>query len=438
MEKTKVAIVGVGTVGTGVARLLLDHGDRTARHAGRTLWLEKAVVRDVSKSRACELPKGVLTDDLNEVLEDSEIKVVAQLIGGLEPARSVMLKLLEAGKDVVTANKALLANHGPELFDRARALGRCIAFEAAVAGGVPIITNVSQCFSANQILSIQGILNGTSNFIVWQMDQQGMSYAEALREAQERGFAEADPTMDVDGTDAAQKLAILAHLAFGARVHWDQIPRVGIDTLDSKDLQFAKELGYRIKLIAHARLVEEGLELCVAPTLIRIGQPLAEVRANYNAITVVGDAVGDIFYHGQGAGQMPTASAVVADMIDVAVGREPITFQTLELWSQREPRVYIRSVDQLPGRYYMRFLVVDQPGVMAKITTILGEEQLSISSIIQHEPDPNDGDSTVQLVIMTHEASEGAARKAVERIMKLPVVRGESVRLRVMDERRRC
>lgn len=435
MDKTKVAIVGLGTVGSGVARLLLDHGDRTARHAGRTLWLEKAVVRDLSRARGCDLPQGVLTDDLTTVLDDPEIKVVAQLIGGLEPARSIMLQLLEAGKDVVTANKALLADHGPELFDRARALGRCIAFEAAVAGGVPIITNVSQCFSANQIQSIQGILNGTSNFIASQMDQHGWSYDQALKAAQELGFAEADPSMDVDGTDAAQKLAILAHLAFGARVHWSEIPRVGIDTLDAKDLQFASKLGFRIKLIAHARLVAEGLELCVAPTLVRKGQPLAEVQANYNAITVVGDAVGDVFFHGQGAGQMPTASAVVADMIDVAVGREPITFQTLELWSQRESRVRIRAVDDLPGRYYMRFQVVDEPGVMAKITNILGQEQLSIASIIQHETAPEDVSQTVQLVIMTHEASEGAARKAVERIMQLPIVHGPSVRLRVMQDR---
>ncbi len=433
MEKTKVAIVGLGTVGSGVAKLLLDHGDRTARHAGRTLWLEKAVVRDFNKSRGCDLPAGVLTKDLEDVLKDAEIKVVALLIGGLEPARSIMLKLLEAGKDVVTANKALLAEHGPELFDRARALGRCIAFEAAVAGGIPIITNVSQCFSANQVLSLRGILNGTSNFIVSQMDEQGWSYDAALKEAQRLGFAEADPTMDVDGTDAAQKLAILAHLAFGARIGWRQIPRVGIDALSDTDLRFARELGYRIKLIAAGRLVGADLELSVSPTLIRIGNPLAEVRANYNAISVVGDAVGDLFFHGQGAGQMPTASAVVADMIDVAVGRAPITFRTLELWSNRQSPVSIRPGDDHPGRYYMRFQVADQPGVMAKLTAILGEQQLSIASIIQHEPLRDSADSTVQLVIMTHEATEGAARSAVDEIMRLPVVSGQSVRMRVME-----
>ena len=225
MEKTRVAIVGLGTVGSGVAKLLLDHGDRTARHAGRTLWLEKAVVRDLDRARDCDLPAGVLTDNLNEVLDNPEIKVVAQLIGGLEPARSIMLQLLEAGKDVVTANKALLAEHGPELFDRARSLGRCIAFEAAVAGGIPIITNVSQCLSANQVDTLQGILNGTSNFIVSKMDEAGWSYGDALAEAQRLGFAEADPAMDVDGRDAAQKLAILAHLAFGARISWKSIAR---------------------------------------------------------------------------------------------------------------------------------------------------------------------------------------------------------------------
>lgn len=434
MHKTKVAIVGLGTVGSGVARLLLDHGDRTARHAGRTLWLQKAVVRDLRKPRQCDLPPGVLTDRLEDVLEDEDIEVVALLMGGLEPARTVMLKLLDAGKDVVTANKALLAEHGAELFDRARLLGRCIAFEAAVAGGIPIISNISQCFSANQITSLQGILNGTSNFIVSQMDDQGWDYARALKEAQRLGYAEEDPTMDVDGTDAAQKLAILAHLAFGARIRWQDIPRQGIDSLDIQDIGFAGELGYRIKLIAQARLSAHGLELSVSPTLIRTGRPLAEVRRNYNAINVVGDAVGDIFFHGQGAGQMPTASAVVADMIDTAVGRTPITFRTLELWSNRESPVSIRPDDDMPSRYYLRLTVADEPGSLAKITSVLGEHSISISSVIQHEPDPLAKSPQVQLVIMTHEAPEGAARKAVEKIMQLAVVSGPIVRMRVMKD----
>lgn len=438
MEKTKVAIVGLGNVGTGVARLLLDHGDRTARHAGRTLWLERVVVRDTDKPREVDLPEGLLTQDLSQVTGDPEIKVVAQLIGGLEPARSIMLQLLESGKDVVTANKALLAEHGGELFDRARALGRCIAFDASVAGGIPIITNISQCFSANQILSLRGILNGTSNFVVSRMEEEGIDCPSAIREAQRQGLAEADPTMDIDGTDAAQKLAILAHLAFGARVHWSQIPRKGIEQLEPLDLRFARELGYRIKLLAVARLGSEEpgqparLELHVSPTLVRLGQPLAEVREAYNAISVVGDAVGRVFFHGLGAGPMPTASAVVADMIDTCVGRAPITFKTLELWSKREARVGLRDRDDLPGRYYLRLLVDDTPGVMAQITGVLGSHGISIASVIQHESQ-DDNDHVVPLVIMTHSAPEGAAVAAIHAIESLPCTRESCVRYRVLE-----
>ena len=434
MEKTKVAVVGMGTVGTGVAKLLLDHGDRTARHAGRTLWLERAVVRHLSKPRDSSIPQGVLTDDLETVINDPEIKVVAQLIGGLEPARTIMLKLLESGKDIVTANKALLAEHGPELFDTARKLGRSIAFEASVAGGIPIITNVSQCLSATQIESLEGILNGTSNFIISQMDRQGLSFDAAVKLAQQRGYAEADPTMDVDGTDAAQKLAILAHLAFGARVHWSDIPRMGVDVLDSIDLGYARELGYRIKLLATAQLSSAGLELHVSPTLVPIGTPLAEVQDAYNAVRVVGDAVGPVFYHGLGAGQMPTASAVVADMIDTAVGRTRLTFQTLELFSLADPpRVRPRSFDQLRGRYYLRMHVKDDPGVLAKITGALGNQRVSIASVIQHGATGPAGNRLVPLVVMTHEASEGAAHLAADEIQALDSVVGNVLKLRVKD-----
>ncbi len=278
----------------------MDHGDRTARHAGRTLWLEKAVVRDLKKARDCDLPAGVLTDDVDEVINNPEIKVVALLIGGLEPERTIMLQLLESGKDVVTANKALLAEHGPELFDRARELGRSIAFEASVAGGIPIIANISQCLSANQIVSLDGILNGTSNFILSKMHEEGMAYADVLAEAQRLGYAEADPTIDVDGSDAAQKLAILAHLAFGARVDWKDIPRMGIDRLDVTDVRFAQEMGYRIKLLAVAELDGDTLELHVSPTLVHAAGRWSDVSGPFNAIRVVGDAVGELIFYGRG------------------------------------------------------------------------------------------------------------------------------------------
>jgi homoserine dehydrogenase len=431
LEKTKVAIIGVGTVGSGVARLLLDHGDRTARHAGRTLWLEKAVVRDLKKKRDCELPAGVLSDKVDDVINDPEIQVVAHLVGGLEPARTITLKLLESGKDVVTANKALLAEHGPELFDRARELGRSIAFEAAVAGGIPIIANISQCLSGNQIVSLEGILNGTSNFILTKMHEESTPYAEAVAEAQRLGYAEADPTLDVDGSDAAQKLAILAHLAFGARVDWADIPRTGIDAVDISDVRFAQQMGYRIKLLAVAELDAAGLELYVSPTLVRRGLPLADVNGAYNAIRVVGDAVGPVMFHGLGAGQMPTASAVVADMIDTAVGRTAITFRTLELWSKRKARVSPRDYAKSTGRFYLRTDVVDSPGVLAQIADILGHYDISIASVLQQERP--EGSDIVPLVIMTHMTMEGSASKACGAINKLECVRGRTVRMWVRD-----
>ena len=431
MEKSKVAIIGVGTVGSGVAQLLLDHGDRTARHAGRVLWLEKAVVRDLEKPRDCDLPDGCLTDKVAEVIDDPEIKVVAQLIGGIEPARTVMLKLLRAGKDVVTANKALLAEHGPEIFDAARELGRSVAFEAAVAGGIPIIANLSQCLSANQVDTLVGILNGTSNFILSKMHEDGVPYDQVVAEAQRLGYAEADPTMDVDGTDAAQKLAILAHLAFGARVHWDDIPRQGIDTLDLADVECAATMGYVIKLLAVAELTDHGLDLRVAPTLIKRGRPLADVGGAFNAVRVTADAVGALLFYGPGAGQMPTASAVVADMIDTAVGRTAITFRTLELWSNQAARVSSADAALARGRFYLRVMVDDHPGVLAQIARLLGDNEISISSVLQQEPE--NSAHAVQLVIMTHQTTEGSAAAACNAIAALDCVRGKPVRLWVRD-----
>ena len=432
METSKVAIVGFGTIGSGVARLLLEHGNRLARRAGRRIELAHIVDTDLTRARNVDVPAELLTDDLSKVTEDPEIVAVAQLIGGLEPARSIMLKLLANGKDVVTANKALLAEHGPELFDRARELGRSIALEAAVAGGVPIITGIGQCLSANQILSIHAILNGTSNFILTQMEELGTDYAASVAEAQRRGYAEADPTMDVDGSDAAQKLGILAHLAFGARVNWKSIPRTGIDSVEVADLRYAAELGYSIKLLAVARLVSEGLELHVSPTLVRHGTPMADVRGAYNAIQVVGDAVGRVFFQGLGAGQMPTASAVVADLIDTVVGRAAITFRTLELWSQREARVSARDPAKVPGQFYLRFNVEDHPGVLAEIAGVLGGHDISIASVIQHETE-EETDGVVPLIIMTHTAPEGAMTAAMEAIDRLSSVHPRSVRMRVRD-----
>jgi homoserine dehydrogenase len=434
METAKVAIVGFGTIGTGVARLLLEHGDRIAKRAGKKLELACVVDPDLKRSRNFPLPPGLLTADLAKVTGDPDIVAAVELVGGLEPARTIVLKLLESGKDVVTANKALLAEHGRELFDKARQVGRSIAFEAAVGGGIPIISALAESLTANQIESIHAILNGTSNFILSQMEENDTDYASALAEAQQRGYAEANPTMDVNGSDAAQKLAILAHIAFGARANWRAIPRTGIDVVDVTDIRYAKELGYSIKLLAVAELVPEGLELHVSPTLVRQGSPLAEVRGAYNAVRVVGDAVGRVFFHGLGAGQMPTASAVVADLISTVAGRTATTFRLLNLWSaDGEPAVATRDPGKVPGRFYLRFNVDDRPGVMSEITGILSRHNISISSVIQHETEEEDASNAVPLVIMTHTSAEGDMVEAMKTIGQLCSVHPGSVRMRVRN-----
>lgn len=432
MDSLKVAIIGFGTIGSGVAKLLLEHGDRIARRAGRRIELVRIVDKDLVRPRNVTVPKHLLTDDLDAVIKDPNIAVAVELIGGVEPTRSIVLSLLEHGKDVVTANKALLAEHGPELFEAARRLGRSISFEAAVAGGIPIIAAIGESLTANEITSIHAILNGTSNFILTQMEERGQEYAAALAEAQRLGYAEANPSMDVSGADAAQKLAILAQLAFGAQINWRDIPRVGIDTVQAEDMRYARQLGYHIRLLAVAELIDGELELHVSPTLVREGTPLGEVRGAYNAVRVVGDAVGRVFFHGLGAGQMPTASAVVADIIDTAVGRAAITFRTLRLWSNDGPHIGLRKPDMARSRFYLRFHVQDRPGVLAEIAGILGRNQISIASVIQHQTE-EETEGVVPLVIMTHTAAEGPMRKAMAEIDRLPVVRPGSVWMRVRD-----
>ena len=432
VQKTNVAIIGLGTVGSGVAKILIDHGDRTQRHAGRTLWLKTAVVRDPKKSRDYTPPDSVLlTDSVDEVANDPQIDLVCELIGGVDRAKQVVLQLLAAGKDVVTANKALLAEHGPELFDKARELGRSIAFEASVAGGIPIISALSTCLTGNQVTSLHGILNGTSNFILDKMHTDGASYEDVVAEAQRLGYAEADPAMDVDGTDAAQKLAILCQLAFGARIDWRDIPRSGIDTVDLLDVQYAQEMGYRIKLLAVADVKDGKLDCEVNPTLVKAGTPLGEVAGPFNAVLVKGDAVGPLFFHGQGAGQLPTASAVVADLIDTAVGRTALTFGSLNLWSKELQGAEQADFAQSTGRRYVRTMVDDSPGVLAEITKAFGDEGISIASLLQKEP--LQGQSQIPLVIMTHAASEAATDAACAKIAALPACKSAPVKMWVRD-----
>lgn len=353
-ESLNVAVVGLGTIGTGVAKLLLNNETRNARFASRSIRLVYGVDLDLDRDRGVDFPEGALTDDLDAVLADSKVDVVVQLIGGTDVARSIMLKILAAGKDVVTANKALLAAHGAELFQTAREHNRTIAFEAAVAGGIPIIASISECLTANRIESVGGILNGTCNFIITQMQEHGSDYADVLAKAQELGYAEADPTLDVNGSDTAQKLAILSEIAFGVHVDWETIPRMGVDEISLTDIQLAEQLGYRIKLLATGRETSSGVHLVVSPTLIEISQPLASVSGAFNAVQVVGDAVGPLFYQGYGAGEMPTASAVVSDVIALAAGRSQISSNRMELWPDSRSRVAVNNDDERRSRWFVR------------------------------------------------------------------------------------
>jgi homoserine dehydrogenase len=438
-EPLNIAIIGLGTVGTGVARVLLEQPERIARRAGRPVRIRRAVVRDASRARGVPLPDGTITGDVRRVIEDPAIDVALELIGGIDPARRIVADLLRAGKDVITANKALIYEHGEELFALARECGRIIAFEAAVAGGVPIIQAVGQALSANQITSIEAVLNGTSNFILTEMGTHGRPYAEALALAQEKGYAEADPSMDVDGTDAAHKLIILTQLAFGTKVKLEDFPRQGIDTLELADLNVAAELGYRIKLLAVARLEHGRLEMHVQPTLVRMGRPLAEVDGVYNRIGLRGDVVGKVWFTGMGAGQMATASAVVADLIDVASGRAALTFPRLDLWHEQPPYPVLPP-QQIERRYYLRFNVEDRPHVFADIADILGRYGISLASIIQHEaPEPDDVNGpepdvpTVPVVVMTHRTTEGRVRSADAELDRLTALRPPRICLPVAD-----
>ncbi len=434
MQQVNVGLIGLGTVGTGVARLLLEHSDRIARRAGRPVRLAYVAVRDLNKPRSVALGGVRVTDEPQRLIDDPEIELVIEAMGGVEPALQYVLKALAAGKHVVTANKALIAEHGGQVFAEARAARRAVAFEGSAGGGIPIVQAIGFALAANQVQSLAAILNGTCNFILTKMTGEGLPYDEAISQAQQLGFAEADPTLDVDGTDTAHKLAILAQLAFETDVPVDAIPRQGIDRLYLADLRYAGELGYAIKLLALAKLSGAGLELRVAPTLVKHGTPLAEVRGAYNAIRVVGDAVGDTLFYGRGAGAMPTASAVVGDVIDVVTGRAALPSRYLGEESASPAAVPFAPSNKIKSRYYLRFTIADRPGVLARLAQILGDQRISIASVIQHDPGDDAPDhSPVPLVMMTHLAIQADLYAALSEIDRLEAVHAPSVCLGVED-----
>lgn len=429
-----VALVGCGTVGSGVVQILNRSAEQLRLRSGRRINLRHVVIRDPQRVRDVSLADVNVTTSILDVAQDPQVQVVIHAVGGLDPAMSYMQLCLESGKDIITANKAVLYQYGPELFARAAGSGRTICFEAAVAGGIPVISAVTQALTANRILSIEAILNGTSNFILSRMLDERQPYDAVLTEAQARGYAEADPAMDVDGTDAAQKLSILTQLAFGTRVTLPQIVRQGIQQLELMDLQVAAELGYRVKLLATSRISRERLEVSVQPTLIRSDRPVAQTNGADNIVAIEGDAVGMIRLSGAGAGQLPTASAVIADLVDYATGRAQLTFQSL-LRMQSQPQLPLQPPEELSRRYYLRYCVADKPHVLADIADILGRHEISISSVRQDETpdDVDENEGVARLVIMTHRTTEGRLRSADSEISQLKSMRGLSIRLPIAD-----
>jgi homoserine dehydrogenase len=430
MKTIGVGVIGFGTVGTGVVRLLLEDAARLEEVTDCRLVLRHVCDVDLTRPRGVAVPKELLTNQVERIIADPEVQVAVETVGGTTFAVDLMKRLLAAGKDVVTANKAALAKRGPELFEAARKAGRSISFEASCAAGIPIIRALRDGLVANRITAITGILNGTCNYILTQMSSTGAAYEAALAGAQKLGYAEADPTLDVSGGDTAHKLAILAGLGFGAAVNVEDVYVEGIADVDAFDIEYGARLGYTLKLLAVGRVTDGAMSLRVHPTFVPSGSPLATVAGADNAVLVTGHAVGDTFYVGPGAGEMPTASSIVADIVDAAIGRAKLTFDHVAWLSGRRQTLRAMPVQEIQSRYYLRFDVLDKPGVLASLAGVLGRHDISVASVLQQEfrrPE------AVPVVITTHMAREGNVTTALEEIRRLPQVTGRIVRIRMLS-----
>jgi homoserine dehydrogenase len=424
-----ICLLGCGTIGTGVVRIIHEQRDLIAKRTGLNLELRHIVERDASKAPTfAQIP---IHADAERAIDDPKTNIVIELIGGTEIAAKFVERALRLGKPVVTANKSLLASKGAQLFALARNHNTCIGFEASCGGGIPIIAALTRDLLANRIDALTGIVNGTCNFILTQMTRNGWAYSQALAEAQKLGFAEANPTMDVSGRDAAQKLSILASLAFNVQVNEQSIYLEGIDKLQDAEIKFAGELGYVVKLLAIARRVGTKISLRVHPTLVKKDNVLADVSGSFNAISVYGHALGHALFYGRGAGQTPTASAVVADVINIALGVTPLAFKQLKIFPDHTPPADVLAPEEFTSRYYLRLMARDEPGVLAQVTRVLGEKGISLSAILQHEA--NDG-QTVPVVITTHQAREGSIQAALKEIDKLKEIAPPTVCLRILDQ----
>ncbi len=433
MKPVKIGLLGLGTVGGGTASVLTRNAEEIARRAGRDIEISHAAAKEYNPDDIEGLDKiNTITDDAFEVVNDPEVEIIVELIGGYSPAKELVLKAIENGKHVVTANKALIAKHGNEIFKAAHDKGVTVAFEAAVAGGIPIIKAMREGLAANQLIWAAGIINGTGNFILTEMRDKGRDFADVLKEAQALGYAEADPTFDVEGIDAAHKLTIMGSIAFGVPLQFEKTYTEGISKIELQDVAYAGELGYRIKHLGITRKTEDGIELRVHPTLIPERRLIANVDGVMNAVVVKGDAVGPTLYYGAGAGAEPTASAVIADIVDVvrALTTDPenrvphLAFQPSEL-----SNFPILAMEEVETAYYLRLQVVDQPGVLADVTRILGEAGISIEAIIQKEPAENEGD--VPVIILTQCIKEKFMNQAIAKIEALDACTAEVVRIRL-------
>jgi homoserine dehydrogenase len=434
-KSINVGIIGFGTVGTGTARILSENSEIIRSRLGAPIVLKKISDLDIKRDRGLALKGVQLTMDAREVMTDPEIDIVVELIGGYKPAREFILEAIENGKHVVTANKALLAVHGEEIYAAAKKAGVALGYEAAVAGGIPILAAIKSGLAANNIKSIYGIVNGTCNYILTLMTNEGRKFDEVLKEAQAKGYAEADPTFDIEGIDSAHKLAVLTMLAFGTPVTFDDIYTEGISKITPLDIEFAQDLGYKIKLLAITKMVDGEIEARVHPTMLPVDHPIAAVDGVFNALSVVGDAVGSTMFYGRGAGDMPTGSAVVSDIIEI--GRDILAGCTdrTPVAAFRERRLLaIRKMDDITSCYYLRFSALDKPGVLSRITGVLGKNNISISSMIQKG---RQVDEAVPIVMMTHDAVERDVRRALDEIKTLDCVAGAAVVIRVEEGKQR-
>jgi homoserine dehydrogenase len=423
-----VGIIGFGIVGSGTARVLLENKDIIQRRVGFEINLKRIADLDITTDRGIKVPDGVLTTDVNMLFNDPEIQIVVELIGGIRPAKDFILKAIQNGKHVVTANKALLATEGTDIFQAAKKNGVEVGFEASVAGAIPIIKVMKEGLIANRIKAIYGIINGTSNYILTKMTDEDVEFADALKEAQKLGYAEADPTFDIEGIDTAHKLTILATLAYGIPLSYPAVHIEGISKISAQDIAFATELGYKVKLLAITKETNGEIELRVHPTMLPKEYLIAKVDGPFNAIYVEGDATGSTMYYGRGAGSVPTGSAVVSDIVDIARNIQKNSIGRVPTIPDISGEARIKKIDDVSSKYYFRFSALDKPGVLSKISGILGAHNISIASVIQKGRRIGEA---VPLVVLTHEAKEKDVRQAISEIDTLQVVMGNTVMIRV-------